>query len=688
MAEIKTQVHIGELYDLGGKLAHELDNLLQTTDGNRIIDKIFLGMGIDTQQRDLQILVPTSSLQQLTEEVNRRKKILESDAIKNRNILQAIYTARAKGASDAAIDSVLSKSGFERIQFQDPDMSIGLVASRKIIDGLSFLVKEPAFGYWMGRYGAQTTVLKEAKHLAMITSDIPTYLRFASGLTPNYFNNCWATSALLYEEKLEQIAGIVHHSSDIVWSDKIGVRPTIDEYGYTVGLFDGPMFELLKYFKRSPKMYELLKKKINGNKKLEQLLEGRSKENLSRVAQISTSVPVHGLRLKQGEDVFQYFVENQTVVSYLLDAVWNPLANTKKEVAELSESGVKINDVIYNAETSVLAIDWYEQELTGFGRFFDSVNPFRILGRYIERKARRQYNDEVLGQIAEERAELIAMKHRIETARLEQLVALRTEELRKAEDEKRIAMERAMTAQRLESLVTLAAGLAHTVNSQIAPADGILELIKMDLDTPTIPQQERIQLLDYIGAFERIIDDIKGTISGFRSITKGTDKYSQNNINDICTAAQNMLSFTLNKITYEQKNVFGEDVAEVYCNKGEIAEVMVNLYRNAIEAMSSCDQRILTTRTYQKNDYVFIEVKDTGSGIPEEIIHRIFEPLFTTKKLGEGSGMGLGLNICYRTITAHKGEITAQNYNDGEKKGARFIIQLPIDGGMKNGTEG
>jgi signal transduction histidine kinase len=97
---------------------------------------------------------------------------------------------------------------------------------------------------------------------------------------------------------------------------------------------------------------------------------------------------------------------------------------------------------------------------------------------------------------------------------------------------------------------------------------------------------------------------------------------------------------------------------------------------NAVQAIEKRGKIII--KTYEKDKNIFIEMIDTGSGIPEEVQNRIFEPFFTTKEVGKGAG--LGLSVAYGIIKKHKGDIAVKS-KIGE--GTNFMIKLPI-GGLEN----
>jgi len=114
----------------------------------------------------------------------------------------------------------------------------------------------------------------------------------------------------------------------------------------------------------------------------------------------------------------------------------------------------------------------------------------------------------------------------------------------------------------------------------------------------------------------------------------------------------------------------------VYCDKTEIEQVILNLLKNAAQAMAEDSTLFptITLRTLREPHYVLIEVIDNGPGMDEKTLKRIFEPFFTTKEVG--SGTGLGLSVSYFIVTEqHRGKLAVAS-KPGQ--GACFSIRLPI----------
>ncbi len=118
---------------------------------------------------------------------------------------------------------------------------------------------------------------------------------------------------------------------------------------------------------------------------------------------------------------------------------------------------------------------------------------------------------------------------------------------------------------------------------------------------------------------------------------------------------------------------FAPQGAEVFVDRVQIQQVLINLMRNAMEAMRESERRELIVRTTVEDGDVMVEVADTGAGISSEVAGRLFQPFVTSK----ASGMGVGLSISKRIIDAHGGEISVSHNDRG---GATFRFSLPLAG--------
>jgi C4-dicarboxylate-specific signal transduction histidine kinase len=137
--------------------------------------------------------------------------------------------------------------------------------------------------------------------------------------------------------------------------------------------------------------------------------------------------------------------------------------------------------------------------------------------------------------------------------------------------------------------------------------------------------------------------------------------------------ALDLVSEQLRLAGIEVMTVLAEDCAYVLGHAIQMEQVILNLLTNARDAIDESEDRAkITLRVFEGDKVVHITVQDNGGGIPSDVLHRIFEPFYTTKEMGKGTG--LGLSVSYGIVRDMKGTIIAENIDDG----ARFTITLPM----------
>jgi PAS domain S-box-containing protein len=239
-------------------------------------------------------------------------------------------------------------------------------------------------------------------------------------------------------------------------------------------------------------------------------------------------------------------------------------------------------------------------------------------------------------------------------------------------------------AQKMEAIGTLAGGIAHDFNNLLMGIQGniSLSLLDIDSDSPLIKNLKKIEQYVQNGV------DLTKQLLGFAR--GGKYEISRLNINELLKEQNLMFSRTNKEIIFQDN--FGPNLWSVEVDRGQIEQVLMNLYLNAIQAMPGGGT--LITRTghviidkdqyspyYVKaGKYVKITIEDTGIGMDEEIQQRIFDPFFTTKEMGRGTGLGLA--SVYGIVKNHEGFI---NVYSETGKGTRFEVYLPASGkGFQN----
>ncbi len=283
-----------------------------------------------------------------------------------------------------------------------------------------------------------------------------------------------------------------------------------------------------------------------------------------------------------------------------------------------------------------------------------------------------------------------------------------------AEEEKKAMETQLYQSEKLASVGQLSAGIAHEINTPtqfvgdnirfleesfedinrvLRSFKKLLKLYKKgEKDEELINEIEQaIEEIDLEYLIEEVPRAIEQTLDGVeriativRSMKKfahpGTDEMAPVDINE---AIKNTITVCRNEWKYAcELNVdLDESLPPVPCKIAEINQVVLNMIVNAAHAIEDVvgnnpeNKGKIYIKTRKNNHHVEIIIKDTGKGIPEDVLPKIFDPFFTTKGVGKGTGMGL--NLAYNVISKHGGRI---NVESKVGTGTTFTIILPIDG--------
>lgn len=218
----------------------------------------------------------------------------------------------------------------------------------------------------------------------------------------------------------------------------------------------------------------------------------------------------------------------------------------------------------------------------------------------------------------------------------------------------------------------LASALAHELNQPLASisnyAKGSLARLKKKPE----------DLEPVVSVLEKIADEAGRTGNFIRHwadfLSRGEIERLPENINQTISNAVSLIKAELEQAGVTVNLDFPDNIPQVRISAIAIDQVILNLVRNSVEAISGSDSdsgQITVSTTWSEGQPVCVSVEDDGPGIPDGLIGKIFDPFCTTKE----SGMGLGLAICRSIIAAHAGEMSAENLPQGGTK-INFTISL------------
>jgi ligand-binding sensor domain-containing protein/signal transduction histidine kinase len=278
---------------------------------------------------------------------------------------------------------------------------------------------------------------------------------------------------------------------------------------------------------------------------------------------------------------------------------------------------------------------------------------------------------------------------------LEKKVYQRTEQLKNSLEELKSTQAQLIQSEKMASLGELTAGIAHEIQNPLNFVNNFSEINKELVDE--LQAELKSGNVDEAMVISNDIKENEGKINqhGKRadSIVKGMLQHTKTGsgkkeLTDINKLGDEYLKLAYHGFRAKEKSFnaalitnYDESVGSIKIVAQDVARVLLNIYNNAFYAVNEkAKQELLlnyepaiTVTTKKVNDKVEISIKDNGNGIPQKVIDKIFQPFFTTKPTGQGTG--LGLSMSYDIIKAHGGEIKV---NTKENEGSEFIFELPI----------
>ena len=250
---------------------------------------------------------------------------------------------------------------------------------------------------------------------------------------------------------------------------------------------------------------------------------------------------------------------------------------------------------------------------------------------------------------------------------LEETIRIKTEEIKRTQNE-------LIHIERMASLGKLSSSVAHEINN---PLSGVLtysKLVSRLLKNKPINPDDLKNIFGYLEMIESETKRCGNIVKGLLDFSR--DEPSRHEIaqlNSILTKTKTLMEHSFKVAQVELVTDFTATLDTIQCNPNQIKQICIAVLVNAIEATTKEGKVTFASHNNDEMTEINIEITDNGSGIRQEDIDRIFEPFFTRKK--DGAGSGLGLAVTYGIIQQHKGRIAVESELT---KGTNFIITLPL----------
>ncbi len=250
---------------------------------------------------------------------------------------------------------------------------------------------------------------------------------------------------------------------------------------------------------------------------------------------------------------------------------------------------------------------------------------------------------------------------------------------RKLAEEEKLELETKLhQARKMESIGILAGGIAHDFNNLLMGMQGNVSLMLLGID-PGHPHYEKLKTIEqHVQSGAELTSQLLGFARGGKYEVKPTD------LNSLIRKTSEILGRTKKEVTIHEK--YQKDIWTVEADQGQMEQVLLNLYLNASQAMPgggelylqtenvTIDKKYTKPHNIEPGNYAKISVTDTGTGMDEATRQKIFDPFFTSKKMGSVKGTGLGLASAYGIIKNHGGIIDVYSEKGA---GSTFNIYLP-----------
>lgn len=251
-------------------------------------------------------------------------------------------------------------------------------------------------------------------------------------------------------------------------------------------------------------------------------------------------------------------------------------------------------------------------------------------------------------------------------------------ERKRTEDERKTLLEQLVRAEKLAAVGELIAGVAHEINNPLTGIMGLAELLTKEKKA-NLDEDIRKDFKSIYQASERIHKIVNNLL---RFSHQEAPMRKNIPVSEHIDTVLKIRDYEMKVRNIKVETNYQPDIPQIMADPSQLEQVFLNLIVNAEYAMLETGKGgTLTINVFLQGEQpeqqkVVIEISDTGSGIPADVLPKMFNPFFTTKPVGKGTG--LGLSVSYGIIKEHGGEISVSNRKEG---GAVFTIKLPVQRG-------
>lgn len=259
---------------------------------------------------------------------------------------------------------------------------------------------------------------------------------------------------------------------------------------------------------------------------------------------------------------------------------------------------------------------------------------------------------------------------------LEKKVKQRTHDLQQALIEKERSQEQLVRSESLAAIGQLVAGTAHEMNNPLASAASLVQATIEDLANWKPAETPDEDLIDDLKFAHKELNRARDIVASLLGLSRQTQEYAEEvQINTVIKDALRVLHSRYKDRNIQIEENYAKDLPPTTGNFAHLGQVAINILKNAIDAVADEKGKItFKTQNGKNNDQIEFICSDNGPGIDPKLRQDIYKPFFTTKPVGQGTG--LGLYVCHEIIQRHGGTLTLTDTPNG---GATFTVRLPIE---------